>query len=378
MLHHVSLAVRDLAVAGAFYDAAMGALGYRRVFQDQTAIGYGIEDGKDKFCLKLRSNPVAPGPGFHLAFDAPSRESIHTFHAKALAAGGTDNGAPGPRPNYGQHYYAAFVIDPDGHHVEAVANGPVGLVGHATNASPGNRQVIVALDFESAAQAFRLVEQLGAAAYSYKVGLQLLTAQGPSVVRQLVTAGKQVFLDLKLFEIPNSVAGAVAAAGQLGVGMVTVHASGGTAVLRAAVDAARPFPQLKVLALTVITSMREQELREVGVSSSVREQVLRLAKLAVAAGCHGVVASPQEAGLLRAALPGDALIVTPGTQLPGEAPTDQARTATPAEAIRAGSTHLVIGRSISRSPDPVQSFLAICDQIGQAVAQRAHDPAALS
>jgi catechol 2,3-dioxygenase-like lactoylglutathione lyase family enzyme len=124
MLHHVSFAVRDLAVAGAFYDAALGALGYRRVFQDPTAIGYGVEDGKDKFCLKLRSNPVAPGPGFHLAFDAPSREAIHAFHAQALAAGGTDNGAPGARPDYGQHYYAAFVIDPDGHHVEAVANGP--------------------------------------------------------------------------------------------------------------------------------------------------------------------------------------------------------------------------------------------------------------
>lgn len=245
------------------------------------------------------------------------------------------------------------------------------------DAQRGNRQVIVALDFDSAAQAFRLVEQLGAAAGCYKVGLQLLTAEGPSVVRQLVAAGKLVFLDLKLLEIPNSVAGAVAAAGQLGVSMVTVHASGGSAVLRAAIDAARPFPQLKVLALTVITSMREQDLREIGVGATVQEQVLRLAKLAVAAGCHGVVASPQEASLLRAALPGDTLIVTPGTQLPGEATNDQARTATPAEAIRAGSTHLVIGRSISRSPDPVKSFVAICDQVGQAMAERANDPAPL-
>jgi len=124
MLHHLSLGVRDLDVAGAFYDAALGALGYRRVFADGTAIGYGIEDGKDKFCLKLRSDSSAPGTGFHLAFAAPSREAIDAFHARALAAGGRDNGAPGPRPAYGKHYYAAFVVDPDGHHVEAVKNDP--------------------------------------------------------------------------------------------------------------------------------------------------------------------------------------------------------------------------------------------------------------
>jgi orotidine-5'-phosphate decarboxylase len=230
-----------------------------------------------------------------------------------------------------------------------------------------NSRVIVALDFENTAQAARLVEQLGASATFYKVGLQLLTAEGPSIVRELVAAGKQVFLDLKLLEIPNSVAGAVAAAGQLGVSMVTVHASGGLAVLRAAVEAARPYPQLRVLALTVITSMRDQDLLEVGVSASVQEQVVRLARLAMAAGCHGVVASPQEAHLLRAVLPQGALIVTPGTQLPGEAKNDQARTATPAEAIRAGSTHLVIGRSISRSQNPAASFSAICDQIAEAV-----------
>jgi orotidine-5'-phosphate decarboxylase len=232
----------------------------------------------------------------------------------------------------------------------------------------GNR-VIVALDFENAAQAAELVELLGASTSFYKVGLQLLTAEGPSVVRKLVAAGKDVFLDLKLLEIPNSVAGAVAAAGQLGVSMVTVHASGGSAVLRAAVEAARPYTQLKVLALTVITSMRDQDLREVGVSATVQEQVVRLAQIAMQAGCHGVVASPQEAQLLRAALPPEAFIVTPGTQLLGEARNDQARTATPAEAIRAGSTHLVIGRSIARSANPVATFTAICGQVAEAVAQ---------
>lgn len=232
-----------------------------------------------------------------------------------------------------------------------------------------NSRVIVALDFENAAQAAKLVEQLGTSATFYKVGLQLLTAEGPSVVRELVASGKQVFLDLKLLEIPNSVAGAVAAAGQLGASMVTVHASGGLAVLRAAVEAARPYPHLQVLALTVITSMRDQDLREVGVSATVQAQVVRLARLAAQAGCHGVVASPKEARLVREVLPWGSLIVTPGTQLPGDAKNDQARTGTPAEAIRAGSTHLVIGRSISRSQDPIASLAAICGQVAEAVAQ---------
>lgn len=122
MLHHLSIAVADLRRAGAFYDAALGALGYRRVFEDDTAIGYGIEDGEDGLCLKLRPNPVAPGPGFHVAFAAPSREAVDRFHTQALAVAGTDNGGPGLRPDYGPHYYAAFLIDPDGHAIEAVIN----------------------------------------------------------------------------------------------------------------------------------------------------------------------------------------------------------------------------------------------------------------
>jgi orotidine-5'-phosphate decarboxylase len=223
--------------------------------------------------------------------------------------------------------------------------------------------VIVALDVERHEQATRLVEQLGAAAGFYKVGLQLLTAAGPAVVRELVDARKQVFLDLKLHEIPNSVAGAVAAAGALGVSMVTVHASGGAGVLRAAVQAARPYPNLRVLALTVITSLRDAELAEVGVPGGVEAQVLRLARLAAAAGCDGVVASPREASLLRTALPAGALIVTPGTQLPGEVANDQARVASPAEAIGAGATHVVIGRSITQDADP----RAVFDQVTQSL-----------
>ncbi|WP_420832693.1 VOC family protein [Pseudomonas wadenswilerensis] len=122
MLHHLSIGVKDLDKSGRFYDAALEALGFRRVFEDETAIGYGVEDGKDKFCLKLRPDAVAPGPGFHLAFSAQSRGAVGSFHLRALIAGGTDNGAPGLRSDYGAHYYAAFLIDPDGYRVEAVIN----------------------------------------------------------------------------------------------------------------------------------------------------------------------------------------------------------------------------------------------------------------
>ena len=124
MIHHVSIGVCDLYIAGQFYDAALGALGYRRVFEDDTAIGYGIQDGEDLLCLKLRAQAAPPGQGTHLAFAAPSREAVDAFHRDALHAGGRDNGAPGLRSDYGDHYYAAFLIDPDGWPVEAVINQP--------------------------------------------------------------------------------------------------------------------------------------------------------------------------------------------------------------------------------------------------------------
>lgn len=123
MLHHISFGVRDLALSGVFYDAVLGALGYRRVFEDDTAIGYGLEDDKDLLCLKLRPDASAPGDGFHLAFTAPSRAAAAAFHAAGVRAGGADNGAPGLREDYGDHYYAAFLVDPDGHRIEAVING---------------------------------------------------------------------------------------------------------------------------------------------------------------------------------------------------------------------------------------------------------------
>ena len=216
--------------------------------------------------------------------------------------------------------------------------------------------VIIALDFESAAEARALVRRFGSKGNHYKVGLQLLTEAGPEFVRELVQSGNEVFLDLKLHEIPSSVAGAVKAAGKLGVSMVTVHASAGSAVLRAAVAAARPFLQLRVLALTVITSLLDSDLPEIGLAPSVDAQVARLASLAAAAQCHGVVASALEATYLRRVLPEQTLIVCPGIQLrqPGE--TDQARVATPESAAKAGATHIVVGRAVTAAPDPVLAY----------------------
>jgi catechol 2,3-dioxygenase-like lactoylglutathione lyase family enzyme len=130
MLHHISFGVRNLALSGAFYDAALGALGFRRVFENASAIGYGLVDGNDLFCLKLRPDVISPGPGFHLAFAASSRAAVRAFHGSALRVGGKDCGAPGLRPDYGPHYYAAFLLDPDGYRIEAVINEPV--------ATPGN------------------------------------------------------------------------------------------------------------------------------------------------------------------------------------------------------------------------------------------------
>lgn len=122
MLHHISFGVRDLGLSAAFYDAALGALGYQRVFEDEDAIGYGITEGKDLLCLKLRPDAQPAAGGFHLAFAASSRAAVDAFYAAALRVAGSDNGAPGLRPDYGPHYYAAFLIDPDGYHVEAVIN----------------------------------------------------------------------------------------------------------------------------------------------------------------------------------------------------------------------------------------------------------------
>lgn len=226
-------------------------------------------------------------------------------------------------------------------------------------------RLIVALDVSSAAAAQKIVAAVGDSARYYKVGLQLYTAEGPQIVRDLVASGRQVFLDLKFHDIPNTVASAVKEAAKLGVSMLTVHAAGGGRMLRAAVDAARNTnASPMILGVTVLTSLDARDLDHAGVRGSVVDQVSRLAALAISNGCHGVVASAQEAGILRAELGDDFLIVTPGVRPPGTGHGDQARVVTPAEAIASGATYIVVGRPITEAVDPGAEAREILAQIG--------------
>jgi orotidine-5'-phosphate decarboxylase len=214
-------------------------------------------------------------------------------------------------------------------------------------------QLIVALDVSSAAQAQKIVSSLGDFASFYKVGMQLYTSEGPGIVRDLVGSGRRVFLDLKYHDIPNTVGQAIREAGKLGVSLLTVHGAGGSKMLRAAAEAARESnSRMKVVAVTVLTSMDEEDLHEVGVPGNLEKQVVHIADLALKAGCHGVVSSAREVKALRTHLGNDFLVVTPGVRPAGAAHGDQARAVTPAEAIAAGSTHLVVGRPITSAASP--------------------------
>ncbi len=226
------------------------------------------------------------------------------------------------------------------------------------------QRLIVALDVSSAAAAQKIVAAVGDSAFSYKVGMQLYTAEGPQIVRDLVAAGRRVFLDLKYHDIPNTVGAAVREAAKLGVSMLTVHASGGGKMLRAATEAADSVNAgLMVLAVTVLTSLDDNDLDKLGVRGRAQDQVLRLAALAIANGCRGVVASAREASELRSQLDGDFAIVIPGVRPAGAEAGDQARVATPAEAIAAGATHIVVGRPITAAADPASEARAILAQI---------------
>lgn len=225
------------------------------------------------------------------------------------------------------------------------------------------QRLIVALDVSTAAAARKIVAAVGDSAFTYKVGMQLYTAEGPQVVRDLVTSGRRVFLDLKYHDIPNTVAAAVREAAALGVSMLTVHAAGGGKMLRAAVEAASAKPALQVLAVTVLTSMDERELETTGIRDHVVDQVLRLAALALEDGCHGVVASAREASQLRNRLGDNFAIVTPGVRPAGVSHGDQARVVTPEEAIAAGASYIVVGRPITDAIDPAAEARAILGEM---------------
>jgi len=227
-------------------------------------------------------------------------------------------------------------------------------------------RLIVALDMPVLRAAEALVERLAGVVAHFKVGSVLFTAAGPAAVEMVRRRGGHVFLDLKYHDIPATVTGAVEAAAHLGVGLLTVHASGGAVMLRAAAAAAaaagRDRP--RIVAVTVLTSLDRAALhREMGVPVAVEGHAVHLAALAREAGCDGVVASPREAARLRAILGPGALIVTPGIRLAGGAAHDQARTATPAMAVRAGADYLVVGRPITEAADPAAAAAAILAEV---------------
>jgi len=230
------------------------------------------------------------------------------------------------------------------------------------------QNLIVALDVSSAAAAQKIVAAVGISALTFKVGMQLYTAEGPSVVRDLVASGRRVFLDLKYHDIPNTVGAAVREAAGLGVSMLTIHAAGGSKMIRAAVEAARNVnPSLMVLGVTMLTSLDDQDLDKIGMRGHVVDQVLRLAGLALTSGCHGVVASAREAAELRSELGKHFLIVTPGVRPAGRDHGDQSRVVTPTQAISAGATYIVVGRPITDAPDPGAEARSILDQMSVAL-----------
>ena len=230
-------------------------------------------------------------------------------------------------------------------------------------------RLIVALDVSSAAAAQKIVAAVGDSAFLYKVGKQLFTAEGPGIVRDLVASGRRVFLDLKFHDIPNTVSAAVAEAAKLKVSMLTVHASGGSRMLTAAAEAAAASASKPmVLGVTVLTSFRDADVQEVGFSGRVVDNVLRLAALARSCGCGGIVTSAREAAEVRRELGVGFAIVTPGVRPAGSDVGDQARVVTPAEAIAAGATHIVVGRPITAAANPQAAARAILQEMASVTA----------
>jgi orotidine-5'-phosphate decarboxylase len=232
------------------------------------------------------------------------------------------------------------------------------------------KQLLVALDVDTVAEARAMANRLRGAVGGFKIGSRLFTSEGPALVDELASRGDRVFLDLKFHDIPHTVAGAIAAATRLGVWMVNVHASGGSAMMRAARAAAdeeaarRSQPAPLVIAVTMLTSLDQAGLAEIGLSASVEAQVERLAALAEAAGLDGVVASPREIAIIRKACGAAFNIVTPGIRGADDAKGDQSRTLSAAEALAAGASYLVVGRPIIAAADPRAAAERIAAECG--------------
>ena len=228
-------------------------------------------------------------------------------------------------------------------------------------------ELIVALDVDSRKEAVEKVKAIGDPVGFYKIGLELFTAEGPDVVKAVKDLGKKVFLDLKFHDIPRTVERAVKSGGKLGVDLMTIHSVGGKAMIRAAADAAAEFGETgpRILAVTVLTSLDQADLADVGIAGRTpAEQVAAMARFATENGAHGLVCSPKEVGSLSKALKAGTLFVTPGVRPAGSAVGDQKRVATPAEAVRDGATHLVMGRPILAAEDPVAAARAIRAEMG--------------
>ncbi|MGZ5503559.1 MAG: orotidine-5'-phosphate decarboxylase [Chthoniobacterales bacterium] len=230
----------------------------------------------------------------------------------------------------------------------------------ADKKNAGNR-LIVALDFPTGNEALKIVRDLVGCVGFFKIGLQLYTAAGPEIVRAVLGEGGQVFLDLKLHDISNTVSKAVRAAGDLGVQMLTIHLGGGRRMIEAAMKECRP--DLLLLGVTVLTSADDETLRETGISSKIEEQTLRLAKLGADAGIRGLIASPREVRALRNQLGDEMKIITPGVRPSWAGADDQKRFTTPREAIENGADYLVIGRPITGAADAREAVRRIVAEL---------------
>jgi len=225
-------------------------------------------------------------------------------------------------------------------------------------------KIIVALDYADAESAMHLVNQLSPELCRLKVGKELFTSAGPALIGNIQDKGFEVFLDLKFHDIPNTVAKACEAAARMGVWTVNVHALGGRKMMQAAREALEKFAKPpKLIAVTILTSMDEQDIAEVGLSGSPQDNVISLAALARQSGLDGVVCSPREVVQLRQELGADFLLITPGVRPQGSALDDQKRTMTPKEALRSGANYLVIGRPVTKADVPLEALKGICTEI---------------